>query len=128
MFDARGAALRCALVPVEVALRESGRPSRSRDTTAAGRYVDTPGIRSGAGWLGRDDGLTERESEVLQLCADGMSNREIAEHLYVNVETVKSHLKHAYSRLGLRNRGPGSGLRAPHHRRRPDPVGAPGRR
>ena len=83
---------------------DASRLAESIVQIAAGRDVDTPGIRSGAGWLGRDDGLTERESEVLQLCADGMSNREIAEHLYVNVETVKSHLKHAYSRLGLRNR------------------------
>ncbi|MFN8023902.1 MAG: LuxR C-terminal-related transcriptional regulator [Acidimicrobiales bacterium] len=75
---------------------------------AAGRAVDSPGLRSGQMWLGREDGLTERESEVLVLCADGLSNREIAEQLYVNVETVKSHLKHAYSRLGLRNRAQAS--------------------
>lgn len=55
-------------------------------------------------WIGRDDGLTARESQVLALCADGLSNQEIADTLFVNVETVKSHLKRAYHRLGLRNR------------------------
>ncbi len=56
------------------------------------------------GWLGQDDDLTERESQVLLLVADGLTNREIAETLFVNVETVRSHIKRAYQRLGLRNR------------------------
>lgn len=71
---------------------------------ADGKVVTFGGPRERPRWLGRDDGLTERESQVLVLCAEGLTNREIADALYVNVETVKSHLKHAYSRLGLRNR------------------------
>jgi PAS domain S-box-containing protein len=71
---------------------------------ADGLTVRSPGAQHTATWLGRDDGLTERESQVLVLCADGSSNREIAEALFINVETVKSHLKHAYQRLGLKNR------------------------
>ncbi len=55
-------------------------------------------------WLGSRDGLTARESQVIALCADGLSNQEIADALFVNIETVKSHLKRAYGRLGLRNR------------------------
>lgn len=55
-------------------------------------------------WPGRVDGLTERESQVLVLCAEGMTNAEIAEALYIGVETVKSHLRSAYRRLGVRNR------------------------
>ncbi len=51
-----------------------------------------------------DAGLSERELQVLALCADGLSNREIADALYLNIETVKSHLKRLYQRLGLRNR------------------------
>ena len=55
-------------------------------------------------WPGKDEGLTERESQVLLLCAEGMTNREIAESLYIGIETVKSHLRKAFKQLGLRNR------------------------
>ncbi|MGD9792632.1 MAG: LuxR C-terminal-related transcriptional regulator [Acidimicrobiia bacterium] len=74
-------------------------------TIADGGAVE-PGRRAAAGrdWIGRDAGLSERESQVLVLCAEGLTNREIAETLYINVETVKSHLKNVYSSLGLHNR------------------------
>ncbi|HQV58873.1 MAG TPA: response regulator transcription factor, partial [Ilumatobacteraceae bacterium] len=55
-------------------------------------------------WPGRSAGLTERESQVLVLCAEGMTNREIADALYIGLETVKSHLRNVFKRLGLRNR------------------------
>lgn len=55
-------------------------------------------------WPGRSAGLTERESQVLVLCAEGMTNREIADALYIGLETVKTHLRNVFKRLGLRNR------------------------
>lgn len=66
--------------------------------------ADRPGPAKDNRWIGRSEGLSERESQVLVLCARGLRNREIADALYLNIETVKSHLKHAYSRLGIRNR------------------------
>jgi DNA-binding CsgD family transcriptional regulator len=50
------------------------------------------------------DALTARESQVAGLAAQGMSNREIAEALFVTVKTVEWHLKHAYEKLGVRSR------------------------
>jgi DNA-binding NarL/FixJ family response regulator len=50
------------------------------------------------------DLLTYREREVLALLAGGSTNREIAEALSVTVATVKSHLVHLYSKLGVRSR------------------------
>ena len=48
--------------------------------------------------------LSEREIEVLQLLADGLTYREIAETMFVSVNTVKSHLKSIYGKLGGHNR------------------------
>jgi LuxR family maltose regulon positive regulatory protein len=50
------------------------------------------------------DPLTEREMEVLQLLATGMSNPEIADVLVVAVSTVRSHLKNIYSKLDVHKR------------------------
>ncbi|MFJ8895024.1 response regulator [Leifsonia sp. NPDC102414] len=48
--------------------------------------------------------LSAREIEVLQLVADGASNAEIARRLFVTDTTVKSHLVHVFSKLGVASR------------------------
>jgi DNA-binding CsgD family transcriptional regulator len=53
-------------------------------------------------------GLTARESEVLELVAEGGSNREIARRLFISEPTVKVHLRHIYEKLGVRNRAEAS--------------------
>jgi DNA-binding CsgD family transcriptional regulator len=53
----------------------------------------------------RADGtLTASERRVAELAADGRSNKEIAAALYVTVNTVETHLAHAYAKLGVRSR------------------------
>ena len=53
----------------------------------------------------RDDlGITRRELEVLELMAQGMSNREIAEKLFVSENTVKTHSSRVFDKLGAKRR------------------------
>jgi LuxR family maltose regulon positive regulatory protein len=48
--------------------------------------------------------LSEREVEVLQLIAQGLTNAEIASRLFLSLHTVKSHARNIYSKLSVRNR------------------------
>jgi NarL family two-component system response regulator LiaR len=51
-----------------------------------------------------DDGLTEREQEVLDLIAEGLSNRAIAEKMVISEKTVKTHVSNILSKLHLEDR------------------------
>ncbi len=51
-----------------------------------------------------DDGLTDREQEVLQLIADGMNNRDIAAKLVISEKTVKTHVSNILAKLNLDDR------------------------
>jgi DNA-binding NarL/FixJ family response regulator len=48
--------------------------------------------------------LTSRQVEILRLVAEGLTNKQIAAELYIEVETVKGHLTHAMHKLGAMNR------------------------
>ena len=48
--------------------------------------------------------LSPRELEVLQLTAQGLSNREIGERLFIALNTVKGHNRRIYGKLGVKNR------------------------
>lgn len=51
-----------------------------------------------------EDELSQRELEVLRLVAGGAANREAAARLFVSEATIKTHLLHIYSKLGVRDR------------------------
>jgi DNA-binding NarL/FixJ family response regulator len=72
-------------------------PKMSRHLIA--EYADR-----GAGGASDVPSLTDRESEVLVLIARGLSNQEIAERLTIRLDTVKSHIKHVFSKLAVRDR------------------------
>src|SRR5262249_33899827 len=48
--------------------------------------------------------LSEREWQVLQLIAQGLSNQQIAQTLVITIDTVKRHVSHIFSKLGVTNR------------------------
>jgi DNA-binding CsgD family transcriptional regulator len=50
------------------------------------------------------ESLTGSELRVARMAADGLTNREIAQALFVTVRTVEGHLTHAYGKLGIRTR------------------------
>jgi NarL family two-component system response regulator LiaR len=63
----------------------------------------TRGLRQRTAQAG-DEGLTEREKEVLLLIADGQSNKEIAEELHISVKTVKTHVSNLLMKCELEDR------------------------
>lgn len=52
----------------------------------------------------KGEAMTTREDEVLQLIADGLTNREIGDRLFVAEDTVKNHVKHLLAKLQARSR------------------------
>ncbi len=60
-------------------------------------------IREGD-WPGRDLGLSARESEVLALIAQGLSNQEIADRAFLSINSVKTYIRSAYRKIGVERR------------------------
>jgi DNA-binding NarL/FixJ family response regulator len=66
---------------------------------AGGDYIDPALMPQALAGRGQTDMLTPREREILQLLADGMSNADVAERLFISQETVKSHVRHILTKL-----------------------------
>jgi DNA-binding NarL/FixJ family response regulator len=68
-----------------------------------GLHVLPPAVAAGTDGPGPEL-LTEREAEVLELLQAGRSNAEIAHTLHVGIETVRTHARRIYRKLGVRTR------------------------
>lgn len=103
----RGGALGCLS-------REIDPPSLARGLIAVGRgeIVLPPGmaarvlaaLASGRPATAPPDALSERESEVLARLARGLTNKDIADELFLSVRTVEAHLRSVFAKLGVRSR------------------------
>jgi len=77
---------------------------------------------TGSDWPGRQEGLTDRESEILALITQGKNNAEVAATTYLSPNTVKSYIKTIYRKIGVTSRtqavlwGVGHGFRPESHR------------
>jgi DNA-binding CsgD family transcriptional regulator len=83
-------------------------PGRDFGTREVGllRLVRPHLVRLRAKWERRPrlSRLTERERDVLELVAQGLTNREVARRLFISPLTVRKHLEHVYEKLGVRTR------------------------
>jgi two-component system, NarL family, response regulator LiaR len=55
-------------------------------------------------WPGQEHGLTQRESEVLALITQGLTNQEIADKAYISINSVKTYVRTAYRKIGISRR------------------------
>ena len=104
---------------VETALRRGAAGYLSKTLTAADLVVALERIRDGEvvvspaplkrstvglEWPGREEGLTERESEIIALITQGKSNAEIAALTYLSINSIKTHIRNAYRKTGVTSR------------------------
>ena len=110
-----------SLAELGAAMRRSGRVSAAREPLAealdlaarcgarplAARVRDelkATGARPRREWRTGLEALSPRELRVVQLAAEGRTNREIAYQLYVTLKTIEGHLARAYTKLGIERR------------------------
>ena len=70
-----------------------------------GTLDDVPAVQEAQGaHLGGEAGLSSREADVLRLIAQGVSNQEIADTLFLSINSVKTYIRSTYHKLGVDNR------------------------
>ncbi|MET1077361.1 MAG: LuxR C-terminal-related transcriptional regulator [Pseudomonas sp.] len=99
LFIEEGEAIRVLLVQLEAAERQPALQGFIREVLAL-----WPGQDARRSQTVLDEGLTEREREVVCLAAKGLSNDEIGQQLSLALGTVKWHLHNIYEKLKVRNR------------------------
>ncbi len=84
-------------VIANIVLRKIRQPSK--DSLLAARKIEISALEPSLGQFLEDVELTERELEILQLIVDGYSNSAIADHLFISLGTVKTHVRNILNKL-----------------------------
>ena len=95
---------RDAREPLREALELADRCGAQRTAARARDELLATGARPRRTALSGADSLTPSERRVARLAADGLSNRDIAQTLFVTVRTVEGHLTQAYMKLDVSSR------------------------
>ncbi|HWC42695.1 MAG TPA: LuxR C-terminal-related transcriptional regulator [Actinomycetota bacterium] len=104
-FLDEGAPMAALLADLRVAARDRRRPAGGASPAFLGTLLaGFPGQEAGPHRTRLIEPLTEQERRVLRLLAAGRSNAEMAAELFVEQSTVKTHLVHLYSKLGVHSR------------------------
>ena len=77
---------------------------RGEAIVSNGDVASTARRQTGRDWPGRGLGLTEREAEVLALLTQGKSLGDIADALFLSINSVKTHTRNLYRKLNVNNR------------------------
>jgi DNA-binding NarL/FixJ family response regulator len=83
------------------------------DADEASAFLRSLGVKGRTGPRGLGQ-LTQRETEVLRLVAQGMSNQDIADRLFISVKTAGHHVSNILTKLGLRSRTEAAAFAAVH--------------
>lgn len=81
------------------------RAARESDVVVTVPTPDYTDARTSAIYPGIEAGLTERESSVMAMIAQGLSNEQIAGRMHISQNTLKFYIRGAYKKLGLARRG-----------------------
>jgi DNA-binding NarL/FixJ family response regulator len=103
-LDAGASAYLSKATPAEPLVDQLERVAAGKLVTSAPGQLASATTRSGRAWPGQELGLSEREAEVAVLAALGQRNADISQSLCIGVDTVKTHLRRAFRKVGVRNR------------------------
>ena len=104
------------------AIRRVGKGESLLDPSMTARVLDR--IRAGADQADELAGLTEQERRVLDLIAEGLTNRQIGERMFLAEKTVKNYVSNLLAKLGMSRRSEAAAFaaRLEERRGRPDPT------
>ncbi len=85
------------LLGVWVGLKLTRSPQKIATEPSSQRFAPDPHVLS-------NSGISNREYEVLELMAQGLSNQEIADQLFISLNTVKTHSSNLYQKLAVKRR------------------------
>ena len=94
-----------AIAEARAALSGFERLGADADADSAAAFLRSLGVKAARAGPWGIGVLTKRESEVLRLLGEGLSNREMAERMFITRKTVENHVASVLSKLELRGRG-----------------------